>query len=64
MCLGGRVIGQALAWDLVKIFLSASFKGTGRFKRRLAKVAALERKKSFNMRKYFSFIQENSLKDK
>ena len=45
MCLGGRVIGQALAWDLVKIFLSASFKGTDRFKRRLAKVAALERKK-------------------
>jgi ribose 5-phosphate isomerase B len=45
MCLGGQVIGQALSWDLVKIFLSASFKGTDRFKRRLAKVAALERKK-------------------
>ena len=45
MCLGGRVIGQALSWDLIKIFLSASFKGTDRFKRRLAKVAALERKK-------------------
>ena len=45
MCLGGRVIGQSLSWDLVKIFLSASFKGTDRFKRRLAKVAALERKK-------------------
>jgi ribose 5-phosphate isomerase B len=42
MCLGGRVIGQALSWDLIKIFLSASFKETDRFKRRLAKVAALE----------------------
>jgi ribose 5-phosphate isomerase B len=42
MCLGGRVIGQALSWDLIKIFLSARFKETDRFKRRLAKVAALE----------------------
>ena len=42
MTLGGRVIGQALSWDLIKIFLSASFKGTERFNRRLAKVALLE----------------------
>jgi ribose 5-phosphate isomerase B len=45
MCLGGRVTGHALAWDLVQTFLSARFKGTERFNRRLAKVAALERKK-------------------
>ena len=45
MCLGGRVTGQALSWDLVQTFLSAHFKGDGRFKRRLAKVAALETEK-------------------
>ncbi len=43
MCLGGRVTGQALSWDLVQIFLNAHFKGGERFRRRLAKVAALER---------------------
>lgn len=45
MCLGGRVTGQAPAWDLVQTFLRARFKGIERFKRRLAKVAALEREK-------------------
>jgi ribose 5-phosphate isomerase B len=44
MCLGGRVTGLALSWDLVQTFLSASFKGAERFRRRLAKVAALERR--------------------
>jgi len=44
MCLGGRVIGHALAWDLVQTFLNARFKGAERFKRRLEKIAALERK--------------------
>ena len=43
MCLGGRVTGDALSWDLVQTFLNAHFKGDERFKRRLAKVAALER---------------------
>jgi ribose 5-phosphate isomerase B len=42
MCLGGQVTGPALSWDLVQTFLSACFKGDERFKRRLAKVAALE----------------------
>jgi len=46
MCLGGRVIGHALAWDLVQSFLKAEFKGTDRFIRRLDKVAALERKET------------------
>jgi len=45
MCLGGRVTGYALSWDLVQTFLSAHFKGDERFKRRLVKVAALEREK-------------------
>ncbi len=42
ICLGGRVTGPALAWDLAQIFLTACFAGDERFKRRLAKVAALE----------------------
>jgi ribose 5-phosphate isomerase B len=45
MCLGGGVTGYALAWDLVQMFLNAHFMGAERFKRRLAKVAALEREK-------------------
>jgi ribose 5-phosphate isomerase B len=45
MCLGGRVTGPALSWRLVQAFLKARFKGDKKFKRRLAKVAALERKK-------------------
>ena len=44
MCLGGRVTGQALAWDLVQTFLSARFMGTERFKRRLAEISELESK--------------------
>ena len=45
MCLGGRVTGPALSWELVQTFLSARFKGIERFKRRIAKVGALEREK-------------------
>jgi len=43
MCLGGQVTGFALSWDLVQIFLNAHFKEDERFKRRLAKVAIVER---------------------
>ena len=46
MCLGGRVTGHALAWDLVQTFLHAHFKGAERFKRRIAKIAELERKET------------------
>jgi ribose 5-phosphate isomerase B len=45
MCLGGRVTGYALSWDLVQAFLNAHFKGAERFKRRLEKVAALEKER-------------------
>ena len=45
MCLGGRVAGYALSWDLLQTFLNARFKGAERFRRRLAKVAAPEREK-------------------
>ncbi len=43
MCLGGLVVGQALAWELVTIFLNARFSGAERHCRRLAKVRELEK---------------------
>ena len=42
ICLGGRVVGAALAWDMVKTFLSSRFSGAERHKRRIEKVKALE----------------------
>lgn len=42
ICLGGRIIGGELAWEIVKTFLSAKFSGADRHKRRLAKVAKLD----------------------
>ena len=42
ICLGGQVVGHALAWELVQTFLAARFSGAKRHRRRLAKVAALE----------------------
>jgi ribose 5-phosphate isomerase B len=46
ICLGARVIGYALAWDLVQTFLNARFKCSERFVRRLNKVSALEKKET------------------
>ncbi len=43
LCMGGRVVGHALAWDLVRSFLSARFLGLERFTRRLAKIGEIER---------------------
>ena len=43
ICLGGRVTCYALAWELIQIFLRASFKGADRFKRRLDKINAIEK---------------------
>jgi ribose 5-phosphate isomerase B len=42
ICLGGLVVGHALAWDLVQTFLTARFSGSRRHRRRLAKIAELE----------------------
>lgn len=42
ICLGGRVIGSELAWELVRTFLAAQFTGEERFRRRLKKIADLE----------------------
>ena len=44
MCLGGLVVGHALAWELVQTFLAAKFSGAERHRRRLAKVTDLEKK--------------------
>jgi ribose 5-phosphate isomerase B len=42
ICLGGNVVGSALAWELVRAFLGARFSGAERHRRRLAKVESLE----------------------
>jgi ribose 5-phosphate isomerase B len=41
-CLGGNVIGPALASELIERFLTARFSGAARHRRRIAKVQALE----------------------
>jgi len=43
ICLGGRVTGYALAWDLIHTFLKARFIGADRHRRRLDKITALEK---------------------
>ena len=43
LCLGGRVIGPAYAQEIMRAFLGARFSGEERHRRRLAKIAALER---------------------
>lgn len=44
LCLGARVIGVELAAELVKDFLAARFSGAERHRRRLGKIAAMERR--------------------
>src|SRR5437870_2334913 len=46
LCMGGRTVGPAVAWDLVQTFLAARFSDAERHLRRLSKVAALEGKRS------------------
>jgi ribose 5-phosphate isomerase B len=46
LALGARVIGAALAEELVRAFLAARFTGEERHRRRLAKVQALEEDRS------------------
>ena len=43
LCLGARVIGPALAIELVRSFLGAHFSGVERHKRRLEKISVLEK---------------------
>ncbi len=42
LCMGGRTVGPAVAWDLVETFLVAEFSRASRHLRRLGKVASLE----------------------
>lgn len=42
LCIGGRTMGPAVAWDLVETFLTATFSQAERHLRRLRKVASLE----------------------
>jgi ribose 5-phosphate isomerase B len=42
LCIGGRTVGPAVAWDLVETFLAAEFSQAERHLRRLKKVASLE----------------------
>lgn len=44
ICLGGRVIGPMLIWEIVQAFLRARYQEEERFQRRLDKVIALEQK--------------------
>jgi ribose 5-phosphate isomerase B len=43
LCLGARVIGEELAAELLRDFLAARFSGAERHRRRLGKIAAMER---------------------
>jgi len=45
LCMGGRTVGPAVAWDLVQTFLAADYSQADRHLRRLGKVAALEKEK-------------------
>ena len=42
LCMGGRVVGAEVAWDLVQAFLAAQPSQAPRHLRRIGKVAALE----------------------
>jgi len=42
ICMGGRTVGSAVAWDLMRAFLGANFSHAERHLRRLRKVASLE----------------------
>jgi ribose 5-phosphate isomerase B len=42
LCMGGRTVGPAVAWDLVQTFLAAESSRAERHLRRLGKVASLD----------------------
>lgn len=46
ICLGGKLVGTALALELIEIFLSTRFSGATRHQRRLSEVQALEHEDS------------------
>jgi ribose 5-phosphate isomerase B len=44
LCIGARIVGSALAQEIVTSFLAARFSGEARHQRRLDKVLAIERR--------------------
>src|SRR6267378_7203476 len=42
LCMGGRTVGPAVAWDLVQTYLAAAYSQAERHLRRLRKVALIE----------------------
>lgn len=42
LCLGGRVVAFAMAWEIIQSYLKAVYEKKERFERRLAKVSAIE----------------------
>ena len=42
LCMGGRTVGPAVAWDLVQTFLAAEYSQAARHLRRIHKVTSLE----------------------
>jgi len=48
LCLGARVIGPALAQELIATFLEARFSGEERHQRRLNKILAMEQRRTQN----------------
>jgi ribose 5-phosphate isomerase B len=48
MCLGGRIVGEAVARELVGAFVGAEFQEEPRFLRRVGKINALEAERESN----------------
>lgn len=45
LCLGGRIVGEEVARELVRTFIGARYRDEARYQRRLAKIAKLEQEK-------------------
>lgn len=50
LCLGARVVGVELALEIVRAFVAARFTGEARHRRRLAKVAEIEKSEMENLK--------------
>jgi ribose 5-phosphate isomerase B len=43
LCMGGRVVGEGVAMEVVQVWLETAFSGVDRHRRRVGKICALER---------------------
>ena len=48
VCLGGKVVGPVLAFELIETFLTSHFSGAPCHRRRLADMQALEHPETFS----------------